>query len=107
MYARLTAWPSLVMAESQATGTPANWEQRGKPPSLFRRFVFERYSETRAFLDALAELSEASGLHPQNINFAATYVNVTLEAGKSGELGELEFNMAARINALYEGLPGG
>lgn len=95
------------MNESQPAGTPANWEQRGKPPTLFRRFAFERYSETRAFLDALSALSEASGLHPQNINFAATYVNVTLEAGQNGELGEAEFGMAARINALYEGLPGG
>jgi 4a-hydroxytetrahydrobiopterin dehydratase len=95
------------MSESQTAGAPGNWEQRGKPPTLFRRFAFQRYSETRAFLDALAELSEASGLHPQNINFASTYVNVTLEAGQNGELGEAEFNMAARINALYEGLPGG
>ena len=80
---------------------PEGWEARGKPPTLFRRFSFGRYSETRAFLDALAALSEEAGLHPQNINFASTYVNVTLEAGEGGELGEAELGLAGRINALY------
>jgi pterin-4a-carbinolamine dehydratase len=80
---------------------PAGWEARGKPPMLFRRFSFERYSQTRAFLDALAVLSDEVGLHPQNINFASTYVNITLEPGESGELGEAELGLAERINALY------
>ena len=80
---------------------PEGWEARGKPPTLFRRFGFERYSETRAFLDDLAALSEEAGLHPQNINFASTYVNITLESGESGELDDAELSLATRINALY------
>ena len=78
---------------------PEGWEARGK--TLFRRFGFERYGATRTFLDELAALSEAAGLHPQNINFASTYVNVTLEADESGELGSAELDLATRINALY------
>ena len=77
------------------------WEARGKPPTLFRRFTFGRYGETRTFLDAVAALSEEAGLHPQNINFASTYVNITLESGESGELSEAELGLAGRINALY------
>lgn len=80
---------------------PEGWEARGKPPTLFRRFAFERYSATRAFLDALAVLSEEAGLHPQNINFASTYVNITLESDESGALGNAELGLAERINALY------
>ena len=80
---------------------PEGWEARGKPPTLFRRFGFERYGETRVFLDGLAALSDEAGLHPQNINFAATYVNITLEADESGALGEAEIDLARRINALY------
>lgn len=80
---------------------PEGWEARGKPPTLFRRFGFERYSATRTFLDGLAVLSEEAGLHPQNINFASTYVNITLESGENGELGEAELGLASRINALY------
>ncbi|MDO9467446.1 MAG: 4a-hydroxytetrahydrobiopterin dehydratase [Thiobacillus sp.] len=86
---------------SMADIIPAGWEARGKPPTLFRRFSFERYSETRAFLDALAVLSDEVGLHPQNINFASTYVNITLESGESGELGKTELDLAGRINSLY------
>jgi pterin-4a-carbinolamine dehydratase len=81
---------------------PEAWESRGNPPSLFRRFEFERYAGTRAFLDALAELTEKGGTHPQKINFGTTYVNVTLEAGEGGELGEAELKLAASINALYK-----
>ncbi len=78
---------------------PEGWEARGK--TMFRRFVFERYGATRTFLDALAALSEEAGLHPQNINFASTYVNITLEDDESGELGSAELDLASRINALY------
>ena len=80
---------------------PEGWESRGKPQTLFRRFEFARYGATRAFLDDLAALSEEAGLHPQNINFASTYVNITLESGESGVLGEVELGLAERINALY------
>lgn len=79
--------------------TPAGWELRGKPPSLFRRFEFPRYVATRDFLDALAALSEAQMLHPQNINFGSAYVNVTLEVATTNGAAENDF--AARINALY------
>lgn len=81
---------------------PEAWESRGKPPTLFRRFEFERYSGTRAFLEALAALTEEAGMHPQNINFGTTYVNITLEAAEGGELGEAELALAARIGALYQ-----
>lgn len=80
--------------------TPEGWETRGKPPILFRRFEFARYSEIRDFLDALAAVAEETGMHPQNINFGTTYVNVTLEAAEGGVLGEAEYQLAARINRL-------
>ncbi len=89
------------MAEAVVGDVPEGWEARGKPPNLFRRFEFERYGATRAFLDALAALSEEQGMHPQNINFGATYVNITLEASESGELGAAELRLATGINALY------
>jgi pterin-4a-carbinolamine dehydratase len=81
---------------------PADWEARGRPPSLFRRFEFERYSATRAFLDGLAALTEEAGVHPQSINFGTTYVNITLEGAEGGEPGEAELTLATRINALYK-----
>jgi pterin-4a-carbinolamine dehydratase len=85
------------------TDRPEGWETRGKPPTLFRRFEFARYSETRDFLDALAAVTEETGVHPQNINFGTTYVNITLEAADGEELGDREWSLAARINALPPG----
>lgn len=79
---------------------PEGWEARGKPPTLFRRFAFERYADTRDFLDALAALSEDTGIHPQNISFGATYANVTLEAADGVALTEADYSLAARINDL-------
>lgn len=82
------------------TDVPEGWEARGKPPTLFRRFAFERYADTRDFLDALAALSEETGVHPQNINFGSTYVNVTLDAADGVALTEAEYSLAAKINGL-------
>ena len=79
---------------------PEGWETRGKPPTLFRRFTFGSYADTRTFLDALAELSEETGIHPQNINFGTTYGNITLEAEDRKELTETEHTLATRINEL-------
>ena len=79
---------------------PEGWETRGKPPILFRRFTFGNYTATRTFLDALAGLSEETGIHPQNINFGTTYVNITLEAEDGKELTETEHTLATRINEL-------
>ena len=79
--------------------TPAGWESRGPQATLFRRFTFERYGQTRDFVDALSALAEASGVHPQNINFGSTYANVTLDP-KVG--GEVDAAFAERINALYK-----
>lgn len=82
---------------------PPNWEARGKPPTLFRRFSFGSYGETRAFLDALAALSEETGVHPQNINFGTTYANVTLEAADGDHLTEADAAFARRVDALVGG----
>jgi len=77
---------------------PQGWESRGKQPTLFRRFAFSGYSQTRDFVDALAALTEADGVHPQNINFGVNYVNVTLDPTAAGQA---DASLALRINALY------
>jgi len=50
-------------------------------------------------MDALSELAQADGVHPQNINFSSTYVNVTLDPTDSGQANHL---LAQRIDALYK-----
>jgi len=75
------------------------WESRGQVQTLFRRFVFERYAQTRDFMDALSSLAQSEGVHPQNINFGSTYVNVTLDPTGTGEANHA---LAQRIDALYK-----
>jgi 4a-hydroxytetrahydrobiopterin dehydratase len=48
----------------------------------------------------MAALSEQTGVHPQNINFGTTYVNVTLEGAEGKDPGEEVYALAARINTL-------
>jgi 4a-hydroxytetrahydrobiopterin dehydratase len=78
------------------------WERRGKPAMLVRRFIFENYAQTRAFLAALWQLSEAHGRHPQNISFGTTYANITLEADEGESFSEDQRQFAAQIAALAE-----
>lgn len=77
------------------------WESRGKTGALFRRFEFDRYVQTRDFLDALAALSESSGVHPQNINFGSKYVNVTLDVQEPSLEGATNLLLAEQISALF------
>lgn len=82
---------------SQAPG----WTHTAKPAQLFRRFEFGGYSQTRRFLDRLAELSEQSGVVPQNINFGVTYVNVTL-AAVGEELVEADWAFARTVSGWVD-----
>jgi pterin-4a-carbinolamine dehydratase len=81
---------------------PAGWQAVQKPPSLFQRFEFGSYAETRAFLDALAKLSERTGLYP-NLSFGRTYVNVTVPASDGTAVGTAEREFAARAAACAAG----
>lgn len=80
------------------------WERREKPAMLQRRFTFDSYAQTRAFLDALAKLSELHDRHPQNISFGSTYANITLEAADGVALTTRDEDFAAQIVALSESL---
>jgi 4a-hydroxytetrahydrobiopterin dehydratase len=83
---------------------PAGWTLVERPPGLFRRFEFAAYRDTRAYLDALAKLSESTGLHP-NLSFASTYVNVTVLAADGRAVGEAERSFAAQATALVKPAP--
>ena len=79
----------------------ADWERRERPPALFRRFQFADYGATRAFLDALAELSKQDGYYP-DLGFGANYANVTIHARDGTGLQQKDFEFAARINEIID-----
>jgi pterin-4a-carbinolamine dehydratase len=82
---------------------PEGWKAVQTPPSLFRRFEFTSYHDTRGFLERLGALSKETGLYP-DLGFGKTYVNVTVY-GKDGEHpGSHEIEFASRAATLA--LPG-
>ncbi len=80
-------------------GWPEGWTEVERPPSLYRRFEFAAYSETRVFLDRLAGLSKETGLYP-DLSFARTYVNVTVYGSGGAAVDAEAREFAARAEAL-------
>jgi 4a-hydroxytetrahydrobiopterin dehydratase len=81
------------------TRWPEGWTEVERPPSLYRRFEFAAYAETRAFLDRLASLSKETGLYP-DLSFARTYVNVTVHGSGGVAVGAEEREFAVRAEAI-------
>jgi pterin-4a-carbinolamine dehydratase len=86
---------------SESLELPGDWECRGRPAYLFRRFQFSGYRETRAFLDRLASLSEEVGYYP-DISFGTTYANITIHARNGAELGPEDVTFARRVAELVQ-----
>jgi 4a-hydroxytetrahydrobiopterin dehydratase len=78
---------------------PEGWRAVSTPPSLFRRFQFDCYRDTRAFLERLAALSEDMGLYP-DLGFGTTHVNVTVYGTDGRAPGKREVDFASRAAAL-------
>ncbi len=78
---------------------PNGWKPVSSPPSLFCRYEFANYAETREFLDRLTLLSEETRLYP-DLGFGKTHVNVTIH-GSDGQMpGPAEVEFAARAACL-------
>ncbi len=88
---------------SRTTPLPEGWDAVQHPPSLFRRFQFASYRETRAFLDRLAALSKETSLYP-DLGFGPTHVNVTVYGPEGQAPGDHEIDFATKAAKLA--LPG-
>lgn len=80
---------------------PEHWSAVGKTGAVTRRFEFEEYAATSAFLDGVNALSEETGVYP-DLGFATTYVNVTIPADESGAT-DLRDSFAERTGGMYGG----
>ncbi len=78
---------------------PAGWKTVSHPPSLFCRYEFASYGETREFLDGLMLLSEETQLFP-DLGFGKTHVNVTIHGENGSAPGPAEIAFATRTACL-------
>ncbi len=76
------------------------WQERGRPARLERRYEFGSYQALRDFLDRAAELSEREGLYP-DMGFGRDYVNMTIHPDESsGALEPLHYRLAEALDRL-------
>jgi len=87
------------MSSSPIASPVPGWEVRDKPPMLFRRFEFDSYAATRAFLDALESLSKQQDYYP-DLSFASKHVNVTVQARDGNALSATDYEFAASVSGL-------
>jgi 4a-hydroxytetrahydrobiopterin dehydratase len=78
---------------------PEGWTEVERPPSLYRRFEFAGYAETRAFLDGLASLSKETGLYP-DLSFTRTHATVTVYGSGGAAVDAEARKFAARAEAI-------
>lgn len=83
--------------------TPDGWNRCERPPNLFRRFQFASYTQTRTFLDLLADLSKETGYYP-DIGFGTTYANITVSARNGSEITDDDMIFASRTADLAHGV---
>lgn len=80
--------------------TKHQWQERGRPARLERRYEFDNYQTLRDFLDRAAELSEREGLYP-DMGFGRDYVNMTIHSDESsGALESLQYRLAEALDRL-------
>ncbi|MDA8327638.1 MAG: hypothetical protein M0Z83_01555 [Betaproteobacteria bacterium] len=68
-------------------------------PTMNKRFDFNSYTETRKFLDELAELSKREDYYP-NINFGKNYANVSIDGEGLAVLNERNSSFIDDMHAL-------
>ena len=87
------------MAEPQdltSHGLDDKWRINSKPAQLLRRWEFAAYSDTRTFLDYLAEVSGRTSVYP-DLNFGRMHVSATIAAAGT-ELSEAEYEFARQAS---------
>jgi len=93
-------------AEAAAAGARflTGWEVREDGTRLAKRYRFADFVAAMRFVNAMAEVAEAEGHHP---DFAVHYatVDVTLWTHAVGGLSENDFILAAKLDARPESRP--
>tara|TARA_R110000850_G_scaffold6593_15_gene25481 strand:- start:403 stop:687 length:285 start_codon:yes stop_codon:yes gene_type:complete len=75
------------------------WEHEDK--SIFRVFEFDDYMESIDFVNAVAEISEEGGHHP-DMDIRWGLITVRATTHEAGGLTEADFDVAKKIDTLLD-----
>lgn len=89
------------MTDKDMVAQVPEWRYTEKPPKLERRFEFDSYTDTRAFLDRLAEVSKEEKYYP-DLSFGRTHVHVTIQARNEQAIAADDVAFARRVNDLRQ-----
>lgn len=78
------------------------WEAQDGHTRIHRHYRFKDFREAMTFVNAIAEVAEAEGHHPDFTVHSWNCVDVTLWTHAIGGLSENDFIVAAKIDALPE-----
>jgi 4a-hydroxytetrahydrobiopterin dehydratase len=73
---------------------------RGEGPEIVRDLKLPDFAGAIAFVDRVAELSEAAGHHPDILIHGWNGVRLTLSTHSEGALTDADFKLAAQIDGI-------
>jgi len=96
-----------LSAEQAAEGARSltGWAVDAGGTHLTKQYRFRDFAGAMRFVNAMAELAEAEGHHPDFLVHGYRLVDVTLSTHAVGGLSENDFILAARLDARPESRP--
>ena len=94
--------PAMIPAQvDQAMRSLQGWDAREGNTRIHKHYRFKDFREAMRFVNAMADLAEAEGHHP---DFTVHYntVDVTLWTHAVGGLSENDFIVAAKLDRLRQ-----
>ncbi len=75
-----------------------NWETENK--QLVKEFTWKNFQEALAFVNEVGRLAEEMNHHPDILLFAYKKVRISLTTHSAGEITELDYKLAEKIDHI-------
>ena len=96
--------PALAPAEIKKLLLLApSWQYDQQTPHIYRKFRFDDYQATIAFVNKVAQIAQREDHHPQ-LTVSYNQCSVSYQTHSVSGLTENDFICAAKINQLYPGV---
>jgi len=93
---------STTDAEEQLSKIHNDWKLTDNNAAITRTFTVSDFSDALTFINAIGDIAEAEGHHPDMKLHGYKNVTVTLSTHAIAGLSENDFILAAKIDQLHE-----